>query len=310
MEDREDEDDDSPRTEARLILPVSRQKIAGNRWMELVYGEEHETDLGFMARLLVQATLPHSDPGPVMGWGRRNGTLTMHMQPGTEMRTDGQFQSIGLPYGSVPRLLMAWITTDAVRTKERDLVLGESLSEFMRKLGLVPTGGRWGSITRLREQMRRLFAATIVVHCEQGNAVANGRFIIADKTVTFWDPKVPDQAALWKSTVTLSEGFFNEIISRPVPLDLTVLKALTRSPMSIDIYIWLTYRLSYLKRSTTVPWAALQVQFGADYKRTVDFRANFLKALRKVLLVYRAPVATTPEGLLIAPGQPHIARRS
>ena len=307
MEDRDD--DDSPRTEARLILPVSRQKMAGNRWMELVYGEEHEADLGFMARLLVQATLPHSDPGAVPVWGRQNGTLSMHMQPGWEF-VEGQPRNIGLPYGSVPRLLLAWVTTEAVRTKERDLLLGESLSDFMRKLGLVPTGGRWGSITRLRAQMRRLFAATIAVHYEQGNAVTDAGFRVADKTVTFWDPKQPDQAALWKSTVTLSEGFFNEIVSRPVPLDLTVLKALTRSPLSIDIYIWLTYRVSYLKRSTTVPWAALEMQFGADYKRTVDFRANFIKALRKVLLVYRAPVATTPEGLLIAPGQPHIPRRS
>lgn len=296
--------------DARLILPVSRQKLAGNRWIDLAFGDDYEAELGFMARLLVQATLPHSDPGPVMGWGRRNGTLTMHMQPGVALGANGQFESIGLPYGSVPRLLLAWVTTEAVRTKERELILGESLSEFMRKLGLAPTGGRWGSITRLREQMRRLFAATIAVHYERGNAVADGRFIIADKTVTFWDPKQPDQAALWKSTVTLSEGFFMEIVRRPVPLDLTVLKALTRSPLAIDIYIWLTYRVSYMKRPTTVPWAALEMQFGADYKRTVDFRANFLKALRKVLFVYPAAVASTPDGLLIAPSQPHIPRRS
>ena len=194
--------------------------------------------------------------------------------------------------------------------KQRDLELGESLSEFMRKLGLAPTGGREGSITRLREQMRRLFAATIVVHYEQGHTVTDAGFRVADKTVTFWEPKAPDQAALWKSTVTLSEGFFNEIVGRPVPLDLTVLKALTRSPLSIDIYLWLTYRMSYLTRSTTVPWASLERQFGADYKRTRAFREHFLKALHKVLLVYRAPVVTTPEGLLLTPGQTHIPRRS
>ena len=127
------------------------------------------------------------------------------MQPGWVIGPDGQPETIGLPYGSIPRLLLAWVTTEAVRTKERDLILGESLSEFMRKLDLVPTGGRWGSITRLREQMRRLFGPRRG-HYEQGNAVADGRFVIADQTVTFWDPKRPDQAALWKSTVTLSEG--------------------------------------------------------------------------------------------------------
>jgi hypothetical protein len=293
----------------QLILPLSRQKLAGNRWLELVLDDDHEAELGFMARLLVQATLPHSDPGVVPLWGRQNGALTMHMQPGWEI-VDGQPGNIGLPYGSVPRLLLAWVTTEAVRTKERDLILGESLSEFMRKLGLVPTGGRWGSITRLREQMRRLFAATIVVHYARGNAVTDGRFVIADKTVTFWDPKQPDQAALWKSTVTLSERFYSEISQRPVPLDLTVLRALTRSPMAIDIYIWVSYRVSYLRRATTVPWDALELQFGADYERARDFRRKFLAALQKVLLVYPAAVAASPDGLLIAPSSPHIPRRA
>ncbi len=296
--------------DARLILPLSRQKIAGNRWLDLLLDDDdHGADLGFMARLLVQATLPHSDPGNVPVWGRQNGSLSMHMQPGWEI-VNGEPRNVGLPYGSVPRLLLAWVTTEAVRTKERDLVLGESLSEFMRKLGLVPHGGRWGNITRLRGQMRRLFASTIVVHYERGNAVTDAGFRIADKTVTFWDPKAPDQTTLWKSTVTLSEGFFNEVTSRPVPLDMNVLRAFTRSPLAIDIYIWLTYRVSYMKRATRVPWTALEMQFGADYGRSRDFRKKFHKALEKVLMVYPAAVASTPDGLVIAPSAPHIPRRA
>src|SRR5579862_9286839 len=103
--------------------------------------------LGFMARALVQATMPHSKPAESF-FERTNGafTLTMMAPP-----------KVGLPYGSMPRLLMVWLTTEAVRTKNRDLVLGDSLSGFMRDLGLTVTGGRWGSITRLREQSRRLF---------------------------------------------------------------------------------------------------------------------------------------------------------
>ncbi len=296
--------------EARLILPVSRQKMAANRWLDLAFDDDHEAELGFMARLLVQATIPHSDPGPVPAWGRRNGALSLVMQPGWVIGSDGQPRSIGLPYGSVPRLLLAWVTTEAVRTKQRDLILGESLSEFMRKLDLVPTGGRWGSITRLREQLRRLFSSTVAVSYEQPTMVADAGFRIADQSVLFWDPKRPEQAALWKSTVTLSERFFDEIVTRPVPLDLTVLKALTRSPLSIDIYIWLTYRMSYLKRSTTVPWKSLELQFGSDYERTRDFRRKFLAALSKVLLIYPVAVAATPDGLLIAPSRTHIPRRS
>ena len=63
-----------------------------------------------------------------------------------------------LPYGNLPRLLLAWMCTEAVRTQSPDLVLGRSLSEFMKKLGMAPAGaGR----TRLRNQMSRLFSAVV-----------------------------------------------------------------------------------------------------------------------------------------------------
>jgi hypothetical protein len=58
--------------------------------------------------------------------------------------------------GSV--LLRLWrLSTEAVRTQSPNLVLGESLSAFMRSLGLQPTGGKQGTIARLRKQMERLF---------------------------------------------------------------------------------------------------------------------------------------------------------
>ena len=93
-------------------------------------------ELAFMARMLVQATLPHSDPGAVSEFGRTNGSFRLVIQPGA---------GLGIPYGSYPRLVLAWLTTEAVRTKSRRLVLGDSLSAFMGEIGLVPTGGRWGT---------------------------------------------------------------------------------------------------------------------------------------------------------------------
>ena len=68
-----------------------------------------------------------------------------------------------LPYGNLPRLLLAWICTDTVRTKSRRLELGASLSEFMDRLNIQSTdsGGRYGVRTRLQKQMIRLFSASI-----------------------------------------------------------------------------------------------------------------------------------------------------
>ena len=56
-------------------------------------------ELAFMARVLVQATLPHSNPGDVLAWGRQNGALSLTISPATYMK-DGAPKSIGLPYGS------------------------------------------------------------------------------------------------------------------------------------------------------------------------------------------------------------------
>jgi hypothetical protein len=62
----------------------------------------------------------------------------------------------------------------------------------------------------------------------------------------------------------LSERFFNEITEKPVAIELRALKALKHSPMALDLYLWLTYRMSYVKNRTPIPWSALQLQFGSD----------------------------------------------
>ena len=131
---------------------------------ELWDADDHE--IGYLARLFAQTSLPYRDPGEVPAWGRRNGNLVLVVQPGMTIDKDGVPRSIGYPFGTVPRLVLTWLSTEAVRTKSRDLVLGESLAEFMRSLELTPTGGRNGTITRLRRQMERLFQATLSARWE------------------------------------------------------------------------------------------------------------------------------------------------
>ena len=57
---------------------------------------------------------------------RRNGPYTLVMS------TNGLYK---LPFGNLPRLILAWVCTEAVRTQSRVLILGDSLSDFMRELG-------------------------------------------------------------------------------------------------------------------------------------------------------------------------------
>ena len=259
--------------------------------------------LGYMARTLVQATMPHKKSN-TNEFIRKNGALTLSILAPS---------NIGLPYGVIPRLLMAWVTTDAVRTKCRTLSLGDSLSGFMEELGLVPTGGRWGTITRLKDQIRRLFSSSISCSYTDNLHESEVGFRIADCHDLWWEPKCPDQYSLFESTVTLSAAFYQEVIFRPVPIDVRVLKVLSRSPLAIDIYCWLTYRMSYLNKKIQIPWETLQIQFGSDYasnlQGTRDFKRAFLRELKKVELLYEGTnLEVNGRYLELLPSKPHIKK--
>lgn len=261
--------------------------------------------LGFMARSFIQATLPHSKVNGTY-YERQNGFFTLTMT--------ASLKKIGLPYGSIPRLLLAWITTEAVKTKSPELILGDSLSDFMSKLGLVPTGGRWGSITRLKDQTKRLFSCQI--SCFYSDEYQDtAKFTRVAENYRLWWHKVPEQTTIFKSTVTLNQEFFEEVINSPIVFRMSTLKAIKQSSMAVDIYTWVTYRNSYAKKPFKVPWEALQLQFGAGYPITSqgkrNFKKKFIQSLKKVALVY--PEAgklriDDPNHLLFVPGKPDIPK--
>ena len=243
----------------------------------LIDAREADPDLGFMARLLMLCSLPRTNPGDREKYVRKNGPFTLVMFAGANQK---------LPFGNLPRLLMAWISTEAVQTQSRELILGDSLSEFMRSLGIYSNSGRVH--IRLRNQMRRLFQCHVqLVHeHEHGERFVSSQ--IADRGEFWWSGRRPDERSLWQSKIVLSETFFNEIIHNPVPLDMNILKALKRSPLGLDLYMWLTYRTFSLDGPTRLSWSMLYRQFGVDPaqaedKRTVDaFRTDCLRELKKI----------------------------
>lgn len=255
-------------------------------------------ELGFMARVFVQATLPHKSTDSLV-YTRRNGHLTL------KITADKDF---GLPYGRYPRLLLAWMTREACRKKSRRLELGNSLSSFMAQLGLTPTGGRSGTIPRLRDQMTRLFLSTVSFtdYDPTGGRIADDRFTVADRTRLWWSPSNDQETPFFGSYVVLSELGYRALAERPVPVDMSALRSL-RSPLALDVYCWLTYRNSYLRRPTRIPWPALAAQFGAGYSDRRNFKRKFRNALRQVLMLYpEARVAQVSGGLRLIPSLSHI----
>jgi hypothetical protein len=281
--------------EAELIGSIVREFFASEQEEARAAGT-----IAYMARVLVQVTMPHSDPKSLRV-ERTNGTLTVRMTAMGE----------GLPYGSIPRLLMAWMTTEAVRSRERHLVLGSTLTEFLERLELWRSGGPRGDIPRLRRQMLRTFSTAISAMDSSAERDQGSVLPVASSWDLWWNAKAPEQMGLIPSSVTLGQEFFDAAISSPVPVDMRALQALRRSPLALDLYCWLTYRYSYLRKDVAVPWEALHAQFGADYSRIRKFREKAREALADVVAVYPAArFEATTVGLLLKPSAPHVKRLS
>lgn len=289
--------------------------------------------LGFMARALVIATMPYKDPKADV-FTRENGDFHLRILAGYRG---------GIPYGVYPRLLLSWVATEAVRTQSPMIELGDSLSIFLREVMEVrDTGGSSGTRKRVAEQIKRLFGALITAEYtgdmrQRGFQLRN--VLIAegvDLDREEWDVEDDGDSRLWvpkeewQSKVLLTDKFFKECIERPVPIDLRAYKILRDSPMSMDIYTWLTYRMSYTeKRSRPIRWEALMGQFGSSYgtrsakkpadakesrelqlQAVRDFKKAFLKALAPVLAVYpKARTEVTDIGLVLLPSPPHVAKQ-
>ena len=276
---------------------------------QLVRASEAAPDTGFMARLMMLCSLPRTNPGRQLQYKRVNGPYTLIMT------AVGQ---TGLPFGNLSRLLLAWVCTEAVRTQSRELVLGDSLSGFMRRLGMATIGGgSRGDRTRLRDQMRRLFNAHIQLAYEDKQVSASVNSPVASRTGFWWNERKTSERLGWESKVELGEKFFHEIIRHPVPLDLNILKALRRSSLGIDFYLWLTYRTFTLKRPLRLSWGRLYRQFGvnpaqAGENRTVQaFRADCLRELKKIKLAWPDLNYATAHGVLILwPSKPSVCARA
>jgi Plasmid encoded RepA protein len=291
----------------RSLRPRQCEKIASVATEISSQSAIEDGALGFMAKVLVQTTLPHRAVSGTR-YVRTDGNLSLSIN---------DVGGTGIPYGSYPRLILIWMTTEAVRTKRRELALGRSLSCFMAQLGLHATGGHWGTISQFRNQMERLLGCAISTRwSSQTNSEFHSggdNLLLADDFNLWWAPLRLACAIPKMSAVTLSEKFFEQISEAPVPLDLRAVRALKKSPLTLDIYAWATRRVSYLSRPTLIPWPALRRSFGAGYADTPQghsrFRQKATEAFGRVSAVYpqlRAEVGQS--GVYLRPCVTHIPR--
>lgn len=311
------------RAQGRGPAQISKalRRFVDEGWAIQVEEAQTAGTLGFLTRLTALTNLPYRQVADSR-FTRHNGPYVLHIQA---------LPDIGLPYGRYPRLLLAWITTEAVRTRSRYLELGSSLSAFMSQVGVSPHGGAHGPLGRFQNQLARLLATTFQFYkVERGEKLHYTRgkgFVITDDSELWWEPRRPSKAsrllldydtpaarrsrsAPWNARLVLSERFFEEILEHRIPVNLRALGAL-QAPLAMDLYVWLTYRLNALDKPVTVPWSALHLQCGSQTPRVPVFRLQVLRKLPSILTVYpeaRVEEADDQTGLVLKPSRPHIPR--
>lgn len=228
-------------------------------------------------------------------WVRKGHKLTMHVAPGhMELDANNRPIMLGVPYGSRARLLLIYLTTQALKTNSREVELSGSLRSWMDEHN-ISTGGQ--SYRDISEQSRRLSACKILfLYGENsgGRRVADGlaKADLIDRGLFITDNGDPRQGTLWRDKVVLSQTFFNAIREHPVPLRMSALRAIASKSAVIDIYLWLAYRLHSLQGPTPISFQALRDQFGAGYS---DDPASLQPFRRKFLEQFAAATAAYPE---------------
>ena len=128
---------------------------------------------------------PADEHAPII---RQDGQYTLIINPKPVVESINghkSLHSLGVPYGSLPRLVLIHIMTEAVRTKSRHIVLGQTFTEWMRRLGFrtVSYGPR-GSATLIKEQLDRLLACEWMIKWEAATDQGEREFGIKEIKLT------------------------------------------------------------------------------------------------------------------------------
>jgi hypothetical protein len=240
--------------------------------------------LGFMSRLLIMVNLPYRDPGKDQKtWWRKNGDVSIDVNSGTK-----EGVPIGLPYGTYPRLILAYLATQAVKTQSPEIYLGKSFGTFLRALDIKYGGKQY---KQLQMQLKRTLGASFAWTYETEKRWSRLNVQVTSFSELWWDTKTPDQGSLWESYIRLNLEFFNEITRNAVPLDLRILATLKNSPLGLDLYMFIAWRTFKLEKPAVISWKSLQEQLGGQYSNTYDFskkcrfHINRIKAIRPDLNV-------------------------
>jgi len=292
---------------SRALAGRMGRQIADTAGQAIVREFEGAAERGYSYSAWCLAGLPHRDLLAGKNWLIETDFARLLIRPGVRLRDDNSEEALRVPMGSFARLLLIDWQTEALEQGSREIVMGRSASGLMNRLGLKRGGPSNGKVA---DQLERL--ASCAVDFSLGNdrrgVIVNQRLVEAFEYVAAPDPRTRSNMRLVER-VLLSHAFFDELRRHPVLVDRAAIRDLTTSPIAIDIYLWLAFRLHSLPKETFVPWDKLWRQFGSRVGLLKNFRPQFEGPLHLALSAYKqAKVQVQDRGLLLEPSPAPVPR--
>jgi hypothetical protein len=264
-----------------------------------ILGEE-ASRMGITHAGFAMTSLPHKRIEETV-WRRQSPNTTLLVASGhTE-----QGEPIGVPYGSIARLILLYLQTEAIKTGSAEVDLGRSMNAWLSKMNLAIGGKTYNLVA---EQARRISNCRLTFFVDHPDAKIseNGAFVAGRISMA---SSYSDQPSLWQEKVRLDDGFLRSLREHPVPVREEAISAIGTRSLPIDVYIWLAYRLHVLSKPTPISWLSLHSQFGTGFQKVRQFKPTMADALSLALAVYpEAEVSIGQDGLTLFPSPPAIPK--
>src|SRR5581483_7263019 len=120
-----------------------------------LYLSDEESALAFAYSGWAQCALPHRRLPPSEPWEVRSERMRLVVDPGRRpsgASCEAPLELVGVPFGAYARLILLYLQTQALRTGSREVELGRSWRDWMKRIG-IPWGGRSGRDVREQAEL-------------------------------------------------------------------------------------------------------------------------------------------------------------
>jgi hypothetical protein len=278
-----------------MVGTGGERRVVDAAWSVL---ENEKSSNGFTYSGFALTSLPHKRLDKPH-WQREGHRITLLVEAGR----DRHGTLLGVPYGSVARLILVYLQTEAIRNNSIEVDLGPSLNAWMRRLSF-NVGGK--TYLKVREQTRWISACRLIFFTKDVNGLEhryNGGVVKDAYSASVFE----DNGNLinWQNHVRLDKDFFQSLKDHPLPIRMEAIRAIRNRSLAIDVYTWLAYRLHVLSKPTPVSWLSVHSQFGAGFRQWRQLKPTFKDALQMALAVYpEAHVDVNEREVVLYPSRP------